>query len=126
MKKIVFALALIFTQLVFAQEIAWNDLAYMDQGEQLSLQEKIIFPNLLIAPYTPATLESFEYLFYGAYLAVFNLTDCSYPKSTTELELFISRLYRYEYGAALEEDCRLRIYITRDELAHPALFSLAH
>jgi hypothetical protein len=123
MQKIFFVLALLFTQLLSAAELSWNDLVYMDQGEKLSLQEKIIFPNLLIPPYTVATLESFEYLFYGVYMAIFNLTDCTYDKVTTELELFTSRLYNYEYGATLAEDCRLRIYITKDELVRPSLFN---
>jgi len=77
---------------------------------------------LLIPPHSKATVESFEYLFHNAYMAVLNLTDCPFAKYSTEFELFASKLYNYEYGPALEEECRLRIYITRDELDRPSIF----
>jgi len=62
-------------------------------------------------------------LILNAWLYRFELSDCSTPERTSDLELLTDMNSDYEYGVLIEENCLINIFLVTEDLSKEAIVS---
>jgi len=104
---------------------SWLDL---DSTVDYSLNQKIDVMGLDGEPLVYKTGSNLQFidstkLILNAWLYRFELSDCSTPERTSDLELLTDMNSDYEYGVLIEENCLINIFLVTEDLSKEAIVS---
>lgn len=104
---------------------SWLDL---DSTVDYSLNQKIDVMGLDGEPLVYKTGSELQFidstkLILNAWLYRFELSDCATPERTSDLELLTDMNSDYEYGALIEENCLINIFLVTEDLSKEAIVS---